>query len=417
MQRYSALALLRNALSGHRNWQPQWRSPEPKPAYDAVIVGAGGHGLGTAYYLAKEHGLANIAVLEKGWLGGGNTGRNTTIIRSNYLWEESEAIYEHSLKLWEGLSNELNYNVMYSPRGVMMLAHTVHDIQVFKRHVHANRLAGIDNEWLTPQQAKEFCPPLNISRDLRYPVLGAALQRRGGTARHDAVAWGYARAASARGVDIIQNCEVTAIRRDRAGAVEAVETTRGAIRTRKVGVVAAGHTSVLMAMAGLRMPIESYPLQALVSEPVKPIIPCVVMSNTVHAYISQSDKGDLVIGAGTDAYTSYSQTGGLHISMHTLDAICDLFPMFRRLRMMRNWGGIVDVTPDRSPIIGKTPVPGLYVNCGWGTGGFKATPGSAHVFAATMARDEPHPIAAPFTLERFTSGRLIDEAAAAAVAH
>ena len=250
MQRYSALALLRNALSGHRNWQPQWRSPEPKPAYDAVIIGAGGHGLGTAYYLAKEHGLANIAVVEKGWLGGGNTGRNTTIIRSNYLWEESEAIYEHSLKLWEGLSNELNYNVMYSPRGVMMLAHTVHDIQVFKRHVHANSLAGIDNEWLTPEQAKEFCPPLNISRDLRYPVLGAALQRRGGTARHDAVAWGYARAASARGVDIIQNCEVTAIRRDRSGAVEAVETTRGAIRTRKVGVVAAGHTSVLMAMAG-----------------------------------------------------------------------------------------------------------------------------------------------------------------------
>ena len=417
MQRYSALALLRNALSGHHNWQPQWHSPEPKPAYDAVIIGAGGHGLGTSYYLAKDHGLTNIAVVEKGWLGGGNTGRNTTIIRSNYLWEESEAIYEHSVKLWKGLSDELNYNVMYSPRGVIMLAHTAHDIQVFKRHVHANRLAGIDNEWLTPEQAKAFCPPLNISPSLRYPVLGAALQRRGGTARHDAVAWGYARAASARGVDIIQNCEVTAIRRNRAGAVEAVETTRGTIRTRKVGVVAAGHTSVLLAMAGVRMPIESYPLQALVSEPVKPVLPCVVMSNTVHAYISQSDKGDLVIGAGTDAYTSYSQTGGLHITMHTLDAICDLFPIFRRMRMMRNWGGIVDVTPDRSPIIGKTPVPGLYVNCGWGTGGFKATPGSAHVFAATMARDEPHPIAAPFTLERFTTGRLIDEAAAAAVAH
>ena len=417
MQRYSALALLRNALSGHQNWQPQWQSPEPKASYDAVIIGAGGHGLGTAYYLAKDHGLTNIAVVEKGWLGGGNTGRNTTIIRSNYLWEESEAIYEHSVKLWKGLSDELNYNVMYSPRGVIMLAHTVHDIQVFKRHVHANRLAGIDNEWLTPEQAKAFCPPLNISPSLRYPVLGAALQRRGGTARHDAVAWGYARAASARGVDIIQNCEVTAIRRDRSGAVEAVETTRGTIRTRKVGVVAAGHTSVLMAMAGVRMPIESYPLQALVSEPVKPVLPCVVMSNTVHAYISQSDKGDLVIGAGTDAYTSYSQTGGLHITMRTLDAICDLFPIFRRMRMMRNWGGIVDVTPDRSPIIGKTPVPGLYVNCGWGTGGFKATPGAAHVFAATMARDEPHPIAAPFTLERFTTGRLIDEAAAAAVAH
>jgi sarcosine oxidase, subunit beta len=415
--RFSLLNLAANAINGHRGWPEQWRSPEPKSAYDAVIVGGGGHGLGTAYYLATEHGLTNIAVLEKSWIGGGNTGRNTTIIRSNYLWEESEAIYEHGMKLWETLSHELNYNVMYSPRGVMMLAHTVQDIQVFKRHVHANRLAGIDNEWLTAEEAKEFCPPLNISPTLRYPVLGASLQRRGGTARHDAVAWGYARGASARGVDIVQNCEVTGIRRDPSGAVEVVETTRGAIKTRKVGVVAAGHTSVLMAMAGVRMPLESYPLQALVSEPVKPVFPCVVMSNTVHAYISQSDKGELVIGAGTDAYTSYSQTGSLHITTHTVDAICDLFPMFRRMRMLRNWGGIVDVTPDRSPIIGKTPVPGLFVNCGWGTGGFKATPGSAHVFAATIARDEPHPIAAPFTLERFTTGRLIDEAAAAAVAH
>ena len=415
--RFSLLTLAQQALRGHKDWPEQWRSPEPKAAYDAVIVGGGGHGLGTAYYLAKEHGLTNIAVLEKGWIGGGNTGRNTTIIRSNYLWEESEAIYEHSVKLWETLSHELNYNVMYSPRGVMMLAHTVHDIQVFKRHVHANRLAGIDNEWLTPEQAQAFCPPLNISPDLRYPVLGASLQRRGGTARHDAVAWGYARGASERGVDIIQNCEVTAIRRNANGAVEGVETTRGTIKTKKVGVVAAGHTSVLMGMAGVRMPLESYPLQALVSEPVKPAFPCVVMSNTVHAYISQSDKGELVIGAGTDVYTSYSQTGALHITTHTVDAICDLFPMFRRLRMLRNWGGIVDVTPDRSPIIGKTPVPGLFVNCGWGTGGFKATPGSAHVFAATIACGEPHPIAAPFSLERFTTGRLIDEAAAAAVAH
>jgi sarcosine oxidase subunit beta len=415
--RFSFGSLVRQALNGHQGWPEQWRSPEPKSSYDAVIVGAGGHGLATAYYLAREHGLTNIAVLEKGWLGGGNTGRNTTIIRSNYLWEESEAIYEHAVKLWETLSDELNYNVMYSPRGVMMIAHNVHDVQVFRRHVHANRLAGIDNEWLTPEEAKAFCPILNISSNIRYPIMGAALQRRGGTARHDAVAWGYARGASARGVDILQNCEVTAIRRDTSGAVEAVETTRGVIRTRKIGVVAAGHSSVIMAMADVRMPIESYPLQALVSEPVKPIMPCVVMSNTVHAYISQSDKGELVIGAGTDAYTSYSQTGGLHIATHTLDAICELFPVVRRLRMLRNWGGIVDVTPDRSPIIGKTPVKGLYVNCGWGTGGFKATPGSGHVFAVTIARDDPHPIAAPFSLERFTSGRLIDEAAAAAVAH
>jgi sarcosine oxidase subunit beta len=415
--RFSLATVVKNALSGNRGWPEQWRKAAPKARYDAVIVGGGGHGLATAYYLAKEHGLTNIAVVEKSWIGGGNTGRNTTIVRSNYLWEASEAIYEHAMKLWEGLSAELNYNVMYSPRGVMMLAHTVHDIQVFKRHIHANRLAGIDNEWLTPEEAKAFCPPLEISPRLRYPVLGAALQRRGGTARHDAVAWGYARGADRMGVDIIENCEVTAIRRDARGAVSALETTRGVIETRKVGVVAAGHTSVLMAMAGVRMPIESFPLQALVSEPVKPVFPCVVMSNTVHAYISQSDKGELVIGAGTDVYTSYSQTGALHITTHTLDAICDVFPIFRRMRMLRNWGGIVDVTPDRSPIIGKTPVEGLYVNCGWGTGGFKATPGSGHVFAATIAKGEPHPIAAPFRLERFTTGDLIDEAAAAAVAH
>ena len=415
--KYSLFSLLRQAASGHEHWPAQWRDPAPKAAYDVVIVGAGGHGLATAYYLAKEHGVTNVAVLEKGWLGGGNTGRNTTIIRSNYLWDESAAIYDHALKLWEGLSQELNYNVMFSPRGVLMLAHTIHDIQVFKRHVHANRLNGVDNEWLTPDECKAFCPPLNIARDIRYPVLGGALQRRGGVARHDAVAWGYARGADRLGVDIIQNCEVTAIRRDVSGAVAAVETTRGEIRARKVGVVAAGHTSTVMAMAGLRMPLESFPLQALVSEPVKPVFPCVVMSNTIHAYISQSDKGELVIGGGTDVYTSYSQRGALHVTTHTIEAICELFPMFRRMRMLRNWGGIVDVTPDRSPIIGKTPVPGLYVNCGWGTGGFKATPGSGHVFADTIANDRPHPINAPFSLERFRDGVLIDEAAAAAVAH
>ena len=415
--KFSALSVFLQGLKGNRDWPAQWRTPEPKAAYDAIIVGAGGHGLATAYYMAKEHGMRNIAVLEKGWLGGGNTGRNTTIVRSNYLWEESEGIYEHAMKLWEGLSHELNYNVMYSPRGVMMLAHNIHDVQVFKRHVHANRLAGIDNEWLTAEQAKEFCPLLNIERNIRHPVIGASLQRRGGTARHDAVAWGYARGADRLGVDIIQNCEVTGIRRDASGAVSGVETAKGFIATKRVGVVAAGNTSVIMGMAGVRMPLESYPLQALVSEPVKPMMSCVVMSNTVHAYMSQSDKGELVIGAGTDAYTSYSQTGGLHIATHTLDAICELFPAVRRLRMLRNWGGIVDVTPDRSPIIGKTPVPGLFVNCGWGTGGFKATPGSGHVFADLVARGEPNAIAAPFTIDRFRTGRLIDEAAAAAVAH
>ena len=416
MQRFSALSLIRRAFGGHAGWQAQWRAPEPQPHYDAVIIGGGGHGLGTAYHLARDHGLRRIAVLERGWIGGGNTGRNTTVIRSNYLFAESARLYDHALHLWQRLSQELNYNVMYSPRGVLMLAHTQHDVQVIRRHVHANRALGIDNEWLTPAGAKAFCPPLNIAPDLRYPVLGASLQRRGGTARHDAVAWGYARAADALGVDILQNCEVTAIRRGRDGAVTAVETTRGSIRTPKIGVVAAGHSSVVMAMAGLRIPLESFPLQALVSEPVKPVFPCVAMSNTIHAYISQSDKGELVIGAGTDAYVSYSQRGGLHVPAHTLEAVCALFPMFRRLRMLRNWAGIVDTTPDRSPIIARTPVAGLYLNCGWGTGGFKATPGSAHVFAWTMANDAPHPINAPFTLERFRDGHLIDEAAAA-VAH
>jgi sarcosine oxidase subunit beta len=417
MQTFSALELFKQGLAAQSGWRPQWRRPEPKPAYDAVIIGGGGHGIGAAYYLAKQHGLKNIAVLEKGWLGGGNTGRNTTIIRSNYLFDESAALYDHAVKLWEGLSQELNYNVMFSQRGVMMMAHTVHDVQVFKRHVHANRCNGVDTEWLSPEEAKAFCPPLNIAANMRYPVLGASLQRRGGTARHDAVAWGYARAADALGVDILENCEVTAIRRNAAGAVEAVETSRGLIRTPKIGVSAAGHTSVVLGMAGVRMPLESYPLQALVSEPIKPVFPCVVMSNTIHAYISQSDKGELVIGAGTDAYTSYTQRGALHVTQHTLDAICELFPMFRRMRMLRNWGGIVDVTPDRSPIVGKTPVQGLYVNCGWGTGGFKATPGAAHTLAWTIAKDEPHPINAPFSLERFRDGHLIDEAAAAAVAH
>jgi sarcosine oxidase subunit beta len=414
---FSFLSLLRQAFLGEKALAPHWPDRPPKPAYDVIIIGGGGHGLATAYYLAALHGVRNVAVLERGWIGGGNTGRNTTIIRSNYLMEESEALYEHAVRLWEDLSQTLNYNVMYSPRGVLMLAHTEHDEHVFKRHVHANRLAGIDNEWLSPAEAKAYCPPLNTGPDLRYPVRGAALQRRGGVARHDAVAWGYARAAAALGVDIIQNCEVTAIRRDADGAVSGVETSRGPIAAKKIGVVAAGHTSVVMAMAGVRMPLESYPLQALVSEPVKPIFPCVVMSNTIHAYISQSDKGELVIGAGTDSYVSYSQRGGIHIITEALAAICELFPIFRRMRMLRSWGGIVDVTPDRSPIIGLTPVPGLFVNCGWGTGGFKATPGSGHVFAHTIATGTPHPIAAPFALSRFREGRFIDEAAAAAVAH
>ena len=417
MTRFSALSLLAKSLNAHRDWPEQWPDAAPKPRYDAIIVGGGGHGLGAAYYLAKKYGITNVAVLEKGWIGGGNTGRNTTIIRSNYLYDESVHLYDHAVKLWDGLSQELNYNVMYSKRGVMMLAHNVHDVQSFKRHIHANRLNGVDNEWLTPQQAKAYCPPLSIDPGARHPVLGAALQRRGGTARHDSVAWGYARGAAALGVDIIQNCAVTAINRAPDGRVTGVETTRGAIKCGRIGVSAAGNSSVLMEMAGLKFPLESYPLQALVSEPVKPVFPCVVMSNTVHAYMSQSDKGELVIGAGTDQYVSYSQRGALHVIEHTLAAINEIFPIFSRMRMLRSWGGTVDVTPDRSPILGKTPVPGLYVNCGWGTGGFKATPGAADLLAYTMAHDAPHAINAPYNLDRFRTGRLIDEAAAAAVAH
>lgn len=417
MPRFNAFNLLRHALTGHKNWTEQWPDSQPKAEYDVVVVGAGGHGLGAAYYLAKQHGITNVAVIDKGWLGGGNTGRNTTIIRSNYLYDESARLYDHAVDLWEGLSQELNYNVMYSRRGVLMLAHNVHDVQSFKRHIHANRLNGVDNRWLTPEECKEVCPPLNISKNARYPVMGGALQERAGTARHDAVAWGYARGAAQRGVDIIQNCPVTAIRRNADGTVAGVETAKGFIKARKVAVSAAGHTSVVMETAGVRLPLKSYPLQALVSEPVKPIFPCVVMSNAVHAYISQSDKGELVIGSGTDQYTSYSQRGGLPLIEHTIAAITEVFPIFNRMRMLRKWGGIVDVTPDRSAIISKTPVEGLYVNCGWGTGGFKATPGAAHTFAWTIAKNGPHPINAPFTLERFRTGRLIDEAAAAAVAH
>ena len=414
MQHFSIWSLLRNSMSYHEGWERQWRSPEPKREYDAVVIGAGGHGLATAYYMAKEHGMRNIAVVERGWLGGGNTARNTTIVRSNYLWDESTALYEKAMVLWEGLSQDLNYNVMFSQRGVMNLGHTLQDMRDIERRVNANRLNGVDAEVVTPEQIKEMIPFINLNT--RYPVLGASLQRRAGVARHDAVAWGFARAADALGVDIIQNCEVTGIRRE-GGEVTGVDTARGFIKTKKVAIVAAGHSSVVASMAGIRLPIESHPLQALVSEPLKPIFPNVVMSNAIHAYISQSDKGDLVIGAGIDAYNGYGQRGSFQTIEHTLQAIVEMFPIFSRVRMNRQWGGIVDVSPDACPIISMTPVKGLYINCGWGTGGFKATPGSGWAMAHTVAQDRPHALNAAFSLDRFHTGHLIDEHGAAAVAH
>ncbi|MEM7654375.1 MAG: sarcosine oxidase subunit beta family protein [Pseudomonadota bacterium] len=414
--KYSFFSLARNAMSYHEKWQEAWRNPDPKEEYDIVIVGGGGHGLATAHYLAKEHGITNVAVLEKGWLGGGNTGRNTTIIRSNYLMDESASLYDHSVKLWEGLSQDLNYNVMFSQRGLLHLAHNEHDMHEIGRRGNAIYLNGIDSEFLTPKEVKDLVPMINTSENARYPILGALLQRRGGTARHDAVAWGYARSADDRGVDIIQNCAVTGFQIEN-GVVKGVDTTRGSIRAKKVAVVVAGHSSTLADMAGFRMPLESTPLQALVSEPIKPILDVVIMSNAVHVYVSQSDKGELVIGAGGDSHISYAQRGSFGLIEETVTPLLELFPIFSRLRMLRQWGGITDVTVDRSPIISKTPVENLYFNCGWGTGGFKCTPGSGHVFAASLAGDEMHPIAAPFGLDRFHTGRLVDEAAAAAVAH
>ena len=414
--RYSIFSLARNAVSYHRDWQAAWRSPDPAPSYDVIIIGGGGHGLATAYYLAAEHKVGRIAVLEKGWIGGGNTGRNTTIVRSNYLWDESAHLYEKSLQLWEGLSQELNFNVMFSQRGVMNLGHSLQDMRDIYRRSNANRLNGIDSEILNPAQIKAMVPAMNVSENARYPVLGASFQPRGGVARHDAVAWGFARAADQYGVDIIQNCEVSGIFKEN-GAVTGVETNRGVIRASKVAVVAAGHSSVLGDMAGLRMPIESHPLQALVSEPLKPVLDTVVMSNAVHGYVSQSDKGELVIGAGVDGYIGYGQRGSFSIIEGNVAAIVELFPIFSRVRMLRQWGGIVDVCPDACPIISKTSLKGLYFNCGWGTGGFKATPGSGWVFAHTIAHDEPHALNAAFNMERFTTGALIDEHGAAGVAH
>ncbi|MDT7642079.1 MAG: sarcosine oxidase, subunit beta [Pseudonocardiales bacterium] len=402
------------ALPEQPDWL--WRTPEPKSSYDVIIVGAGGHGLATAYYLAQHYGVRNVAVLEKGWLAGGNMARNTTIIRSNYLLDESSAIYEHALKLWEGLPAELDYDFLFSQRGVLNLAHTLQDARDSMRRVYANRLNGVDGEWLDAAEAQKVCPILNVSPDVRYPVLGGTWQPRAGIAKHDHVAWAFARRSDDLGVDLIQGCEVTGFLRD-GDRVTGVQTNLGPIRAGRVGMAAAGHSSVLADTVGVRLPIQSHPLQALVSELLEPVHPTVVMSNHVHVYVSQAHKGELVMGAGIDPYNSYGQRGSVHVIEEQMAAALELFPIFGRAHMIRSWGGIVDVTPDASPIIGPTPLENLFINCGWGTGGFKATPAVGRVFAHLLATGAPDALAAPFGLDRFTSGALIDEHGAAGVAH
>ena len=408
MQNYSIFSLARNALDYHENWHEAWRSPDPQPEYDVVIIGGGGHGLSTAFYLAKEHGITNIAVIEKGWLGGGNTGRNTTIIRSNYLLEGNAHFYEKAMELWRGMTEELNYNVMFSERGVINLAHNDAQVDAFQRRGNAMRLNGIDAEWLTPAEIRKRAPLLNFSKDARFPIFGGLCQPLAGTARHDAVAWGYARGADARGVDIIQNCEVTGMKTDK-GKIVGVETTKGFIKAKKVGVAVAGHTTQLFDMVGMRLPIESHLLQAMVSEPVKPALDTVITSGAAHCYISQSDKGEMVFGGDIDFYNSYAQRGNFPIIEDVVTSACELFPAFTRLRLMRTWGGIMDMSMDGSPIIGKTPIEGLYINGGWCYGGFKATPGSGWVFAHTIAEDRPHKLNEPLGLDRFETGYVLDE--------
>jgi sarcosine oxidase subunit beta len=415
--RYSALALLRGALTGQRSWTPVWRSPEPKRAYDALVVGGGGHGLATAYYLAKNHGIRNVAVLERGWLGGGNTGRNTTIVRSNYLFPASARLYDFSLRLYEGLSRELNFNIMLSQRGLVVLAHSRHDLEAMARWANAMRMNGIDAQILSRAQVAAQAPLLEMSPQARFPILGGFLQRRAGTARHDAVAWGYARAADALGVDIIQNCEVTGFVKNAAGHIAAVDTSRGRIACERIGIAAAGHSSVLAKLAGFALPVTSYALQAMVTEPVKPALDIVLLSPGTGAYVSQSDKGEMVLGASLDLFPSYAQRGSFAVTQSIIAATLAILPAFSRLRLLRQWAGIVDVVHDSSPIIGPTPVPGLYINCGWGTGGFKGIPVGGWTLAHVLATGRSHELAEPFQLERFVSGRLIDEAAAAGIAH
>ncbi len=408
MQKYSVFSLVKNAFTNHQDWEVAWKDPEPKKEYDVIIIGGGGHGLATAYYLAKEHGITNVAILEKGWIGGGNVGRNTTILRSNYMFDSNAHFYEFGMKLWETLSQELNYNVMYSPRGIINLAHSDAQMNAYARRGNSMRLNGIDAILLGRDEIKQMIPFADFSENCRFPIHGGLMQPRGGTARHDAVAWGYARQADSMGVDIIQNCEVTGFDVNN-GKIEGVQTSRGSIKTKKVGLCVAGSTTLLADMLNMRLPIEAHVLQACVSEPVKPLLHQVVTFGAGHFYCSQSDKGEMVMGGDLDGYNSYAQRGNMPMIQHVLTGGLAVFPNFSRLKMLRTWGGIMDMSMDGSPIIDKTHIGGVYLNCGWCYGGFKATPSSGWVFAHTIAHDKVHELNSDFNLERFHTGKIIDE--------
>jgi sarcosine oxidase subunit beta len=416
MTRYSAWALLREGLRGGKGWQPAWRSPAPKKRYEAIVIGGGGHGLATAYYLARNHGLRDVAVIEKGWLGGGNTGRNTTVIRSNYFYPESAALYDFGVTLYEGLSRELNYNVMFSQRGMLIAAHSEPEMELAARQVNAMRLNGVDAELWSARKVRARIPLLNFRDDARHPIHGGVYQPRAGTGRHDAVAWGYARAADRLGVDIVQNCEVTGFLTE-GGRCVGVETSLGEIRAEVTGAAVAGHSSVLARLGGYALPIHSYALQAFVTEPVKPILDTVVFCPAHGTYVSQSDKGGLVIGGGLDRVPSYGQRGNMPMQESILGALCEMMPALAKVKLLRHWAGIVDVTPDSSPILGPAGLPGLYLNCGWGTGGFKSIPAGGWLLAHLMATGAHHALSEPFDLDRFRTGHLIDEGAASGIAH
>ncbi|WP_129782629.1 sarcosine oxidase subunit beta family protein [Peristeroidobacter soli] len=416
IRQYSLRALALCALQGHRDWPPAWRTPQPKSSYDVVIVGGGGHGLATAFYLAKHHGVTRIALLEKGWIGGGNTGRNTTNVRSDYLFPESAAIYDLALRLYEDLARELNFNIMLSQRGWLTLIHNQHQMELAAHKLNWLKCNGVDGEIIDRAVVRGMLPHFNMGRDARNPVLGAFLQRRGGTIRHDAVAWGYARAADRLGVDIIQNCEVVGFEKS-ADKITSVHTTHGRIHCERVGMAVAGQSTALAAMAGFRLPLTTHTLQAMVSEPIRPVLNHVVISPATGVYVNQTQKGELVMGGMLDLYQSYAQRGNFPTIEKVLSAVVEMFPSFGQLRLMRHWGGAVDIVPDSSPILGPTPVRNLFINCGWGTGGFKAIPAGGLMLAHSLATGSTHPMAQPFGLDRFRSNRLVDEGAAAGIAH